>query len=150
MKKIFKISYAVLVCLTLVMSSCSDSDKDISGIANTELSGTVQGQRFEAKGGKAFPSGNNEVSVHITNIAADCSSDIFDYDLEISTYVSTALGIYNDVNVVFRKKGVTPLNYFNGTVELVRITDTELTVKIKAISSADNEVEGFFTVPYCQ
>ncbi|WP_417799292.1 hypothetical protein [Tenacibaculum sp.] len=150
MKKIFKISYAVLMSLTLVMSSCSDSDNDPAGIANTKLSGKVFGTSFTAEGGKAFMSGNNELSVHITNIQAACSSDIFDYELEITTYVKAELGTYNNVNVVFNKKGSTPLNYLQGVVEIVRFTNNELTLKIKATSSNDNSIEGFFTVPFCE
>ncbi|WP_440068799.1 hypothetical protein [Tenacibaculum discolor] len=150
MKKIFKISYTVLMCLTLVMSSCSDSDNDPAGIANTKLSGNVFGTSFTAEGGKAFMSGNNELSVHITNIQADCSSDIFDYELEISTYVKAELGTYDNVNVVFSKKGSNPLNFFQGVAEVVRFTNNELTIKIKANSSADNSIEGFFTVPFCE
>ena len=150
MKKIFRISYAVLVCLTLVMSSCSDSDNDPAGIANTKLSGKIYGTNFTAEGGKAFMSGNNEISVHITNIQADCSSDIFDYELEISTHVKAELGTYNNVNVVFNKKGANPLNYLQGIAEVVRFTNSELTLKIKANSSADNSIEGFFTVPVCK
>lgn len=150
MKKIFKISYAVLVCLTLIIIGCSDSDNDFTGIANTELSGKVFGTEFKAKGGQAFMSGNNELSVHITNIQADCSSDIFDYELEVSTYVKAELGTYNNTNVVFNKKGFGPLNYLQGVVEVVRIANNEVTLKIKANSTADNSVEGFFTLPFCK
>ncbi|MDE0536167.1 hypothetical protein [Tenacibaculum sp. L6] len=150
MKKIFKISYAFLVCLTLTLVSCSDSDNDPAGIANTKLSGKVFGTSFTAEGGQSFTSGDNEISVHITNIQADCSSDIFDYELEVSTYVKPEVGTYNDINVVFNKKGVTPLNYFQGIVEVVKITDNEVTVKIKANSTSDNSVEGVFTVPFCK
>ncbi|CAM1359408.1 conserved exported hypothetical protein [Tenacibaculum sediminilitoris] len=148
MKKIFKISYVVLVGLTLMISSCSDND--LSGIANTKLSGEVFGTNFSAKGGKSFMSGNNELSVHITNIEANCNSDIFDYELEISTNIKAELGVYNNVNVVFNKKGVAPLNYLAGSVEVVRFTSKELTLKIKAAANANNIVEGFFTVPFCK
>ncbi len=48
-------------------------------------------------------SGNNELSVHITNIQADCSSDVLNYELRIATYVKAELGVYDNVNVVFDK-----------------------------------------------
>ncbi|WP_428743663.1 hypothetical protein [Tenacibaculum sp.] len=149
MKKIFKISYAVLVCLTLVMSSCSDSDNDPSGIAETNLSGKVYGVSFSAKGGKAFTSGD-KISVNITNIEADCTSSIFDYEIAISTYIPAEVGVYNDVNVVFEKEGETPLNFLGANVEVLSIANDEITLKVKANSSADNTVEGLFKVAYCQ
>ena len=147
MKKIFKISYAVLVCLTLVMSSCSDSDP--SGIADTTLSGKVFGTSFTAKGGKSFTSGES-VSVNITNVEADCDSYVLDYEYAISAYVPAEVGVYNNVTVVFNKDGETPLNMFKANVEVVSFSNNEITVKIKANSSADNTVEGKFTLPFCQ
>lgn len=149
MRRIFKISYVVLVCSMLFISACSDNDSDISGIANTKLSGKVFGTSFTAQGGKAFMS-NEDISINITNTNATCSSDIFNFELAITAYVKPELGIYKNVNVIFNKKGATPINYFQGTVEVVRITSNEITVKLKADSSADNFVEGFVTIPYCK
>ncbi|TDQ28908.1 hypothetical protein [Tenacibaculum caenipelagi] len=149
MKKIFKISYAILVCLTLVMTGCSDSDYDSSGIANTKLSGKISGTSFSAKGGQSFTAGDGNIYVHITNISADCNSDVLNYEFDVSALIKPELGIYTDVFVALTKKGNTPVNIL-GTVEVVKFLNNELTVKIKANSSVDNYVEGFFTVPFCE
>lgn len=132
------------------MISCSDDD-DNSGdnISNQILQGQVFGNDFTALGGKAFDSGE-DISVNITNIVADCESSVLDYDLEISTYVTPEVGVYEGINVVFNKEGEAPYNYLDATVEVTSLNDTEITVKIKADSSSDKTVEGTFTVPYCQ
>ncbi|MEL0652815.1 hypothetical protein V6246_15445 [Algibacter sp. TI.3.09] len=147
MKTYFKISLTLLISL---MISCSDDD-DNSGdnISNQILQGQVFGNDFTALGGKAFDSGE-DISVNITNIAADCESSVLDYDLEISTYVTPEVGVYEGINVIFNKDGEAPYNYLAATVEVTSLTETEITVKIKADSSSDKTVEGTFTVPYCQ
>ncbi len=145
MKKILKITTAVLFGLT-VMTGCSDSDDN--DISDRPLQGKVFGETFVAKGGKAFDSGD-EISVHITTTVVGCESYVNDYDLTISTYVPAKVGSYDDINVVFGKDGETPLNYLDGDVEVVSITDTTVTVKIEADSSDNNDVEGIFTVSYC-
>ncbi len=132
------------------MISCSDDD-DNSGdnISNQILQGQVFGNDFTALGGKAFDSGE-DISVNITNIVADCESSVLNYDLEISTYATPEVGVYEGINVVFNKEGEAPYNYLDATVEVTSLTETEITVKIKADSSSDKTVEGTFTVPYCQ
>ena len=61
------------------------------------------------------------------------------------------VGTYEKTNVVFNKDGETPVNNYNSTVIVEEITDTTVTVKIKSVSSFfDNEVEGKFTVDYCE
>ena len=149
MKKILKNSYVILGCLMLVLTGCSDNDYDSTGIANKKLEGMISGISFSAKGGQSFTTGDGKVSVHITNISAGCNSDVLNYELEISTLIKPELGIYTDVFVALTKKGNTPVNIL-GTVEVVKFLNNELTVKIKADSSADNFIEGFFTVPFCE
>ncbi|WP_405292518.1 hypothetical protein [Algibacter sp. Ld11] len=148
MKTYFKISLTLLISL---MISCSGDDNSNSedNISNQILQGQVFGNDFTALGGKAFDSGE-DISVNITNIAADCESSVLDYDLEISTYVTPEVGVYEGINVVFNKDGEAPLNYLDSIVEVTSLTDTEITVKIKAVSSSENTIEGIFTVPYCK
>ncbi|WP_299155867.1 hypothetical protein [uncultured Tenacibaculum sp.] len=127
--------------------ACSDSNSD--NLPNTPLQGKVFGASFTAKGGKAFKSGINSLSVHITNLVAACDSNISDYELEISTDIEIELGVFKK-NIVFSKKGETPLNFLNGTVEMVSFANNELTLKVRANSNTNNTVEGTFTVPFCQ
>lgn len=140
-----------LVLFISLIVSCSSDDDNINenNIANQTLQGTVFGNDFTALVGKAFDSGD-DISVNITNIVADCDSSVLDYDLEISTYVTAEVGVYEGINVVFNKDGETPHNYLSGTVEVTSLTETEITVKIKADSSDNNNIEGSVTVPYCQ
>ncbi|WP_158845284.1 hypothetical protein [Algibacter sp. L1A34] len=146
MKTYFKIALTLLISL---MISCSDDDNSGDNISNQILQGQVFGNDFTALGGKAFDSGE-DISVNITNIAADCESSVLDYDLEISTYVRPEVGVYEGINVIFNKDGEPPYNYLGATVEVTSLTDNEITVKIKADSSSDKTIEGTFTVPYCQ
>lgn len=137
--------FAVIAMFAFV--GCSDSDSD--NLASTPLQGKVFGESFKATGGKAFLSGN-DLSINITNVAADCSSSIFDYILYISTDIDNKVGSTSKANVVFNKKGETPLNKLNSTVTVEALSANEVTVKIKAISTGDNTIEGTFTVPFCK
>ena len=91
----------MLFALCVFAFSCSSDDSDSNNISDQTLQGKVFGENFIAAGGKAFSSGER-LSINITNIAADCSSTIFDYDLYISTYITPELGTYNNTNVVLQ------------------------------------------------
>lgn len=145
MKNILKVSVFVI---SIFLASCSSDDDNSSNISGSNLSGTVYGDSFTAVGGKAFDSGD-EISINITNVSADCNSSIFDYNLYISTSVLLEEGTYTNTNVVFHKEGETPFNYFGGTVIIEEITETTITVKIKAESNSEDTIEGTFTVDYC-
>lgn len=140
-----KLKLLITLFLFVFLNNCSSSDDSIS---NQTLQGEVFGENFTASGGKAFTS-EEQLSVNITNISADCSSTIFDYDLYVTTYVTPELGTYNNINVIFQSDGETPLNYLSSTVEVTAINDEEITVKILAESSSEDSVEGVFTVPIC-
>ena len=146
MKKSPKL-FMLLLLFAFVINCSTNDDTDSDNISNQTLQGNVFGTDFMAVGGKAFASGD-DLSINITDINADCSSLIYDYNLYMSTYVPLEIGIY-DVNVVFNIEDELPHNYTKGTVEVTAISDTEVTVKILANSSANNSVEGTFTVPIC-
>lgn len=129
--------------------SCSDDSDNVGSTLNSPLKGIVFGENFEAKGGRVFISGD-DLSINITNVAVDCSSDIFDYILYVSTTVDNKTGTTNKANVVFGKKGETPLNVLQSTVIIEFITESEIVVKIKASSSGNDIIEGIFTVPFCK
>lgn len=138
----------MLIMLFVFAISCSSDDDGSSNISNQALQGKVFGESFIATGGKAFSSGDN-LSVNITNVSADCSSTVFDYNLYVSTSITPEVGTYNNVNVAFLSDVEIPFNYLSSTVEVTAISDEQITVKISADSSSDNTVEGVFTVSIC-
>lgn len=146
MKNLVKVTFVLFLTLFI---SCSDDDTTEGIVSNQPLQGKVFGGDFTALGGKSFESGS-KVSINITNVAADCSSTIFDYDSYISTEVTAKVGVYNNVNVAFHKKGETVVNVIQSTVEITSITDSQIMVKVKSNSSTSNVVDGIFTVSYCK
>lgn len=146
MKNVIKF---IAMAIVFAFVACSDSTDDNlgGGIPNTALAGTVFNTNFVATGGKAFMSGD-QLSINITNIEADCSSSIFNYDLYVSTTVENKVGT-STTNVVFGKDGETPVNVLQSTVVVASITETEIVVKIKS-STSGSKVEGTFTVPFCK
>lgn len=145
MKNILKLTFVLFLT---VMMSCSDDDNSGENISNQVLQGKVFDEDFTALGGKSFEDGKN-ISINITNVTADCSSTIFDYDFYVSTTVLAEVGVY-DTNVVFHKKGETPKNILQSSVEITSITDSQVVVKIKSNPSSENNVDGTFTVSYCK
>lgn len=145
-----KITFAIVALISL---SCSKNDNSANNtpstpsISNQPLSGTVFNDNFTAIDGKAFKSDEN-VSINITNVIAGCSSDVTKYELYLWTQVLSSVGEYS-ANVAFGKKGETPLNYFDAKVEVTKLSETEITVKILANQSAMHSVEGTITIPYC-
>ena len=152
MKKM-KLIYIAILFVALV--SCSDDDQgtDDSGdfiISSQNLQGNVFGTTFLAAGGKSFASGDeNQISINITNVVANCSDNISDFDLYLSAIVTAEVGQYT-TNVSFHSEDEFPLNYFAGTVEVVDITETQVSVKVLAESSSENTVEGAYTIPLCK
>lgn len=132
----------------------SDDDSEGDSISNQTIQGTVFETNFIAAGGKAFDTsfgGVDQVSINITNTDANCDDYISDFDVYISTSVPFEVGTYEEVNVAFWKDGETPLNVLQSTVIIEEITDSRITVKIKSQASfSEDEVEGVFTVDYCE
>ncbi|WP_422090018.1 hypothetical protein [Tenacibaculum ovolyticum] len=156
MKNVIKF---IAMAIVFAFVACSDStDDNLDGsIPNTALAGTVFNTNFVATGGKAFlvgsqssdgQSSESQISINITNVEADCSSSIFNYDLYVSTTVENKVGT-STTNVVFGKDGETPKNVIQSTVVVESITETEIVVKIKS-STTGSKVEGTFTVPFCK
>lgn len=150
MKKL--IIYVFLITtLVFIASACnSDDGSDMAPVSDAPLTGMVNGKEFSALGGKAFHSGENEMSINITNIEAGCNSSILDYDLQISVYVLHETGSHKDLNVAFHAAGVTTINNFSSMVDILSITDTLISGKIRSKWDMDNYVEGSFTIPYCR
>lgn len=152
MKNLFKLS---LLLLLSIFISCSDDDDTIeSGEAEPNydkvLSGKVQGMNFTARGGIAFDF-EDDISVNFTIEEVGCDSSIFDYEYTVSTYINPDIEKNDSANVIFNKKGETPLNVLSSTVEILEITDRKikLYLKSKAITEGNN-IEGVFEVDYCK
>ncbi len=158
MKNFLRLSLVTLMLILFV--NCSDDDSETSGsggsgsnISNQVLSGIVFDEPFEAAGGKAWNDGE-EINIAITNQNAGCESNIFDYEYEIGTWVPKKIGIHT-TTIVFNKQGSTPMNFLNSEVEVVAVSDSEITIKLKQsgtsiLSEEKHDVEGKFTIPICQ
>ncbi|NER14588.1 hypothetical protein GWK08_14125 [Leptobacterium flavescens] len=147
MKKFYPLA---IIAISFFMLSCSDDSESPDTIAEQTLMGTVMGDPFLATGGKAFVNPNGSISLSVTNTVADCSTDILDFVYYVSADVPNRIGFHRNVIVIFGKENEAPLNVLNSIVEITEITATELTGKIKSISSTDdNRVEGSFTISLC-
>jgi len=137
----------MLFALCIFAFSCSSDDSD--NTSNNTIKGEIYGSSFTAAGGQAFASGDN-LSVNITNVSADCSLDIINYDLYITTIVTPEVSTNNNAEVFFYAIGESVYELSGATVEVVAISDDEITVSISANSNlSDNNLEGTFTVPIC-
>ena len=149
MKKLI-IYIFLITTLVFIASACnSDDGNDMAPVSDEPLTGMVNGYEFSALGGKAFDSGDNEISINITNIEAGCNSFILDYDLQISVYVPFEIAAHKDLNIAFHSNGATTINNFSSTVVITYISDTQIAGKIRSKWDIENYVEGRFKIPYC-
>lgn len=150
----------ILICFTaLSITSCSKDDNNDSGIKNQILTGTVEGEPFTFKGGKAFLTGSlikdvEQVSINLTNFEANCDTDIFDFELEISAWIPREVGVHTGINIVTQDGSNIPFNNDKQTVEITSISDTEISGKMKLNKSGsdlfeESIFEGTFTIPLC-
>ncbi len=147
-----KIILAVLVVGFLTGSCGKKEIHNVEAIANTTLSGKVQGDAFEARGGKAFLNNESEVSVNISSSSDDnCDVGVDEFEYRVSFDVPFKQGVYGDINVVLQKKGKTPMNIFQSIVIIDKVTDNQIAgrVRAKAYNEDEYSVEGKFTVPFC-
>lgn len=152
--------FFLVLAISVFFLNCSSDDDDGGGVKNQVLTGTVEGESFTFKGGKAFFTTNFEeeevVSVNLTNVAVGCESFISMYDLYISVRVPKSIGTHKDVNIVTYKNGNPPFNHLEETIEITALSDTEISGKIKLNNPAsgdlfkENIFEGTFTVAICE
>ncbi|MBD0778078.1 hypothetical protein HPE56_09760 [Maribacter sp. ANRC-HE7] len=155
MKKI-----VLLLLLTVVGLGCSsDEENDSEGIKDQVLTGTVQGKPFTFKGGKAFNTTTFDdepgISLNLTNVLADCDDSIFDFELRIGAVVPNRVGVFKDINIVDQDGDDIPFNNIDNTVEIIALSATEITGKMKlnrsASSIAEESIfEGSFILPICE
>jgi len=145
-----------LICFVLLsIYSCSkDEGREVK---DKVLTGTVEGKAFTFKGGKAFITifnNQEKVSVNLTNVAADCSSNVFDFELEIRTIVPREIGVFTTINIATQDGNNTPFNHLNQTVEITALSDTQISGKMKLYKkesslAGESIFEGTFTIPLC-
>lgn len=155
MKKI-----VLFLLLTVVVLGCSkDDENDSESIKDEVLTGTVQGKPFTFKGGKAFNTTTFDdepgISLNITNVVADCYDSVLDFELRISAVVPNRVGVFNDINIVDQDGDDMPFNNLDSTVEIMALSATEISGKMKldrvASSIAEESVfEGSFTLSICE
>lgn len=139
---------------------CSkDDDNATESIKNQNLTGTVQSKAFTFIGGKAFETTTFDdepgLSLNLTNVAADCTDAVFDFDLRISAVVPNKIGVYNNINIVDQDGNDVPFNNLDETVEITALSSTEVSGKMK-VSRAESSIaeesvfEGTFTLLICE
>ncbi len=147
-----KIILAVLVA-SFFISSCGENEENKKEtISDSVLSGKVNGDAFEARGGKAFMYNETNVSVNVSNSSDDnCNVYVTDFEYNVSFNVPFKEGVYDKVNVVLQKKKQVPMNIFQSMVIIDKITENQIKGRVKAAAYNKDEysVEGKFTVPFC-
>lgn len=141
-----------LVGISLLTIACSNDDNNSGNDVDFEpLDGEVQGVNFVAKGGYAFYRTEESISVDITNVTAGCESDLLTYEIAVSFEVPAEKGVYNDINVVFLKKGETPYNALNSTVIVDEITSSSISVRVDSDAVDNiNDIDGAATISICK
>jgi len=150
-----KITYSVLITLSLLASCSSSDEKEVIGdeFAATPVSGVVYGQNFTVGGGKSQSvtlNGVESLYIYLTPGVINCNSVQLD---PISITVPAATGTFTTgFTVVFKN----PANdNFEGAtdkkIEILSISETSVKGRIKASGFHDDEqnINGTFEVPYC-
>jgi hypothetical protein len=138
-----KTVYRFIFVLTFI--SCSNDDD----ITDANLSGTVLGESFAASGGNAFTV-NNTLSIQISNISANCDSEIALHDYFLSFEVPKGTGPFIDIELEFAGNDKSVVEYSDAAIIITAIKSASITGKIVANFNADNKVEGTFEVPLCE
>ena len=131
--------------LVLAFISCTNDD----AITDANLSGKVLGESFTALGGNAFTVDNN-LSIQISSISADCDSEIALHDYFLSFEVPKGTGPFIDIELTFAGNDKSVVEYSDATIIITAIKSASITGKIVANFNADNNVEGTFEVPLCE
>jgi hypothetical protein len=142
----------VLVFLITTISCQTDDgrfDTATVTISDAPLSGKINGQDFEAVGGKAIDANANEININITRFELFCDNSTFDLDLSISFQVFMEVGTSNDVNVVYWSNGDAGKYNFDSTVIITEISDSHISGKLINKWDDSNYVDGTFRVSNC-
>lgn len=155
------------LCIILLISSCGKDDSGPSyNFLNQNLQGTIDGISFNSKGGivsEGFEEGDFSIRIYDSeedgNVCDIFSSEnvsiIFSITAEVGLYeLSFDLNSFSGQTVTLLNpngEGGIPQNNIAtfGAVEILTITETELTGRMDARMDAENAVNGNFTVEFC-
>lgn len=152
------LKFPSFILAVILMAACSKSSDE--GVSDKALTGTVAGQSFTFKGGKADYNSESEkeeglIWLHLTNVVVGCESDVLAYDLSISARVSNIVGEQNYINIITNSDEETPFNSLGNSIEITNVSDTEISGKMKLTLEESTIVkesifEGSFTLPICE
>lgn len=160
-KSIFKI-YPVFV-LTLLLACGDDDDKNSYSFKNQDLSGKIEGASWVYADG--FVETGTYEDEEILDITLTLEQEdpicetLFQEGDRVFFFVPNAVGIYKlyfdldsfDGQVVTLFDDEQTLNTIatKGAIEILTITDTEVTGRIDARADGKNHINGNFTVSFC-
>ncbi|MBL7840746.1 MAG: hypothetical protein JNJ75_11430 [Cyclobacteriaceae bacterium] len=163
------IFYTLLFSSTALLLSCSDDDEKGPSYSfkNQDLQGKIEGGSWTYADGYVETTtleGVESLSVNLmlTQVDGACGNFSVEGD-EVFFFVPNAVGLYKlsfdlgsfDGQVVTLYDdddgGPDPINVIatKGAIEILTITDTEVTGRIDARADKDNFVNGNFTVSFC-
>lgn len=159
------IFYTLLFSSTALLMSCSDDDEKGPSYSfkNQDLQGKIEGGSWTYADGYVETTtleGVESLSVNLMLAQVDgaCRNFSIEGDQVLFT-VPNAVGVYKlnfdlgsfSGQVVNLFDTETTLNTFatKGAIEILTVTDTEVTGRIDARADKDNYVNGNFTVSFC-
>ena len=159
MNKFFIFFTALVICTSCSSDDENDNDGGEEVVSDAPLTGTLQGEAFTVAGGIAFDTSTFDdepaISINLTNVAAGCDDDLFDFGLRISAIVPNAVGVYTNINIVDQAGDGSPFNNPDQTVEITALSNTEISGRLSLSRETSNveegsNFEGTFTIPVCQ
>lgn len=159
--------FATFIAALVLLSSClSEDDLTVDNtfsFLNQDLQGLIDGQVFSAGEGTAtIFEGELSISIYDTNedITSACEFIGFGDNVSVFFFVPNAVGVYElgiDFNNIEDGQTVTlfdPSETLNiiatsGAIEILTITDTEITGRLDARVDNENVVNGNFTITNC-
>lgn len=168
MKNLFNyLPLIILLCLTLLISSCGKDDSGPSfDFKNQNLQGTIDGLPYTYGEGTVELTtidGEEELSFDLYHSSEDISEacDFFGFGDHVNVFffIPAKVGVYQlsfDLSS-FDGQTVTLYNPDGsvnniatlGAVEILTITETQVTGRMDARMDAENSVNGNFTVEFC-
>ncbi len=165
MKNIIRQLFSIVgIISTLFLTSCGDDDEISFDFKDQILQGQIDGIAFTSKGGffdDGFEEGTMRIRIYDVSEEGDPCDIIFSDFATVSINVTKEVGLYkirsgfdssdsNQINLINLDDDGVPLNILtDGVVEILTITDTEVTGRMDASFDSNSQVNGNFTVISC-